>query len=87
MSTYLYHYGEFNNSLLGIFVSPISNGNEVKHLNNTNNHKIGVINLDIEQFETGDNKFSLESVLKAENNFITDLQSQLQKNAPNRPLL
>jgi len=49
MSTYLYHYGKYNEPILGIFTAPQGNdiNNDVHSYTNNDKHKIGLVNLDI----------------------------------------
>lgn len=86
MITYLYRYAEPDKKVVGLFISPVKNFSEspdsdVKSLNNHENHKIGVINLDIEQFNTSgdDNKtpFSLKTIQEEEVRFIDNIKKIL----------
>jgi 5-methylcytosine-specific restriction enzyme subunit McrC len=79
MNTYLYHYGNCDDNILGLFISPISGDKEVKRLSKNNNHKIGVINLNIQQFDEQEkNEFSLEAIYKEEANFIEKIKEELE---------
>ncbi len=87
MSTYLYHYGDKDRKVLGLFISPVES-NEIKSLKHNNNHRIGVLGLDIEQFRKtyDDNKkeikdsFSNEKINNAEENFIINIKKALVNN-------
>jgi len=80
MSTYLYHYGKDSEKIIGLFISPIEQkGIDLKILKNNENHKIGVLNLDIIQFDKDeDDNFSLESINQEEKNFINKIKKELQ---------
>lgn len=78
MATYLYHYGNKNENIVGLFISPIKQSEEnPKLLNNTTNHKIGVFNLNIEQFNSEDCNFSMEKVKEEEKVFIKKIKGIL----------
>jgi len=56
MSTYLYHYSNQEDCIAGLFISPVEdcsdeNNMAVKAYANNFDHKIGVINLNIKQFD------------------------------------
>ncbi len=80
MSTYLYHYGKDSEKIIGLFISPIEQeGIDLKILKNNKNHKIGVLNLNITQFDKDeDDNFSLESINQEEKNFINKIKKELQ---------
>jgi len=91
MCTYMYHYGKENEDIVGLFVSPIGQKNEkedLKTLSNNKSHRIGVINLDIKQFEKKyDDKnkekkanFSYNLINKAEQKFINNIKNALEQN-------
>lgn len=77
MVTYLYHYGNEKDEILGLFISPIKESEEeLKILKNNSKHKIGVINLNIEQFQ--ENKdFSIKNIKEAEKIFIEKTKDAL----------
>ena len=78
MATYLYHYGNKNENIVGLFISPIKQSEEnPKLLNNTTNHKIGVFNLNIEQFNSEDCNFSMEKVKEEEKVFVKKIKGIL----------
>lgn len=78
MTTYLYHYGNKNEKIVGLFVSPIEKSEEnIKILNNSSNHQIGVVNLNIEQFNSEDCNFSMEKVKEEEKVFIKKIKGIL----------
>jgi len=88
MTTYLYHYGKESQKIVGLFVSPVHNSFEIpKEGVSHTKHKIGVLNLNIDQFskqkldgEKQDNKidFSTDAIQKEEENFINRLKEYLQ---------
>ena len=87
MTTYLYHYGNCKDKIIGLFVSPIGGEDEVKHLNEKEKHKIGVINLNIQQFnEQEDNQFSLELINQEETNFINKIKKELNNDIIKIPI-
>ena len=76
MTTYMYHYAKQDKKVLGLFISPMGQENVSLHtLANNLNHKIGVLNLNIEQFN---NDFSLENINTEEKKFIKNLKKELQ---------
>jgi len=77
MSTYLYHYASSDDKILGLFVSPIGGEGEVKSFSKRKNHKIGVVNLNIKQFEE-DEEFSQEKIEEAEKSFIEQVKTLLK---------
>lgn len=76
MSTYLYHYANSDDKILGLFVSPMGADGEVKSFSKSKNHKIGVVSLDIKQFE-GKEEFSLDEIQKAEKSFIEQVKNKI----------
>lgn len=75
MTTYLYHYGKESNKIIGLFISPKNQDTiTLKEFNHNKNHKIGVLNLDIEQF---DNKIENDKIKKEEIHFIKKLRGIL----------
>lgn len=49
MSTYLYHYGTQEKPIIGLFTSPVkSEENDIHTFSRNKNHRIGLVNLDIE---------------------------------------
>lgn len=77
MTTYLYHYGNENEKIVGLFISPIEQSNEeIKIFKNNLNHKMGVINLNIEQFNENID-FSIEKVKSEELIFIEKIKGIL----------
>jgi 5-methylcytosine-specific restriction enzyme subunit McrC len=83
MTTYLYHYGKDNEKIVGLFVSPINQSEEVpKALRNNKNHKIGVMNLNIEQFDKEldkEDKFSTQEIKEEETKFINIIKGLLNE--------
>ena len=80
MATYLYHYGNKNENIVGLFISPIEQSEEnIKILNNSPNHQIGVVNLNIAQFNSENCVFSLEKVKEAEKVFIKKIKRILNE--------
>jgi 5-methylcytosine-specific restriction endonuclease McrBC regulatory subunit McrC len=88
MTTYLYHYAKESQKVAGLFISPVhTNLEALKEVVSHANHKIGVLNLNIDQFseqkldgERQDNKidFSNDTIQKEEENFIKKLKEYLQ---------
>ncbi len=84
MTTYLYHYADKNKKVIGLFVSPIEDEGKIETFSKNTKHKIGVINLDIEQFtkkyhdkkELEDN-FSLGEIQEEEKKFIEKIKKAL----------
>lgn len=82
MTTYLYHYGNKNEKIVGLFVSPIEKSEEKpKVFNSSSIHQIGVINLNIEQFNSENSDFSMEKIKEVEKIFIKEIKEIL--NVPN----
>ncbi len=75
MSTYMYHFGDEAEHLVGIFITPVKTSNERKTFNNNKNHSIGVLGLDIKKFE--EDEFNLEKIKKEEIAFIKSIESVL----------
>ena len=75
MNTYLYHYGK-SRSLVGIFTSPVAETEQNLHryLNNPN-HRIGVVNLDIESCGN-----DVKKIHAAEGLFIDRIKNILSEN-------
>lgn len=75
MATYLYYYGNKNENIVGLFISPIEQSEEnIKILNNSSNHQIGVVNLNIEQFNSENCGFSMKKVKELEEVFIKKIK-------------
>ncbi len=76
MTTYLYHYGKESKKILGLFVAPVEQENreDSKILNNNSNHRIGVLNLNVDQFK---DTFKADDIKKEENSFIQKLKGIL----------
>ena len=54
MTTYLHHYGKEDQSIIGLFTSPVHCSEDDVHAYSHNkNHRIGLVNLDVES--VGDN--------------------------------
>ena len=52
MTTYLYHYGSENQPIMGIFTSPVACAeNDIHTFSENRNHRIGLVNLNIESAE------------------------------------
>lgn len=72
MNTYLYHYGK-GRSLVGIFTSPVSETDQGLHRYiNNQNHRIGVVNLDIASCGN-----DLEKIHQAESAYIEKVKGIL----------
>ncbi len=87
MTTYLYHYAQVDQEIIGLFISPIYNGStSIKKVISHAGHKIGVLNLNIDQFSeakfVNDSRiksvFSIETIKKEEHNFIERLKEYLK---------
>lgn len=78
MVTYLYHYGINQNNIIGIFISPVEQKNNdfLKFTNNTN-HKIGVLNLNINQWMESGNEISLSEIKNEEEKFVEKMRKLL----------
>jgi len=78
MSTYLYYYADYDNNILGLFISPVE-GNEIKSLEQNKKHRIGVLGLNIKQFDEQENsEFSLTAIEEEELSFINRIKEELQ---------
>ncbi len=86
MTTYLYHYGKNDKEIVGLFISPVAEiENNSKKLMSNKNHKIGVVNLNIDQFSEkkldGSSNdiisFSKETIKKEEEKFIIKIKKEL----------
>ncbi|WP_434581551.1 McrC family protein [Sulfurimonas sp. NW15] len=75
MMTYLYNFANNDKPCLGLFISPIK-GKEIKVLNKNKKHKIGILNLNIENLEN-ENFTTLEQIKQEELNFIKALKKEL----------
>lgn len=72
MCTYLYHYGNQENNIVGIFVSPFSNEmNDVYKFTRNVKHRIGILNLPFEENAT------IHDIHNAEDLFIQQLRKIL----------
>ena len=89
MSTYMYHYSKEKEKIIGLFISPVvQEGVDLKTFSSNKNHKIGVLNLNIEQFikTYDDNKkerkdsFLNEKINNAEEDFIFNIKKALENN-------
>lgn len=85
MATYLYHYGEENKKIAGIFVSPMPQpAPEMKTLQKRNNHKIGVVNLDLKQFDKNDSEdakpFNRQAIHEEEKAFVEKIRQEIEVN-------
>jgi 5-methylcytosine-specific restriction endonuclease McrBC regulatory subunit McrC len=79
MATYLYHYGTDSNNITGLFVSPVEEqNNDLLTLKNNPNHKIGVLNLNIKQWDSTENEVSLYEIKEKESKFVSDIKSMLR---------
>lgn len=76
MNTYLYHYGNQDAKIFGIFTCPVSNKENSLHTyKNNRNHQIGVVNLDL--YDAGD---SIEQIKQAESEYIGRILNILDSN-------
>ena len=76
MTAYLYHYGSNTNKLIGLFVSPIEQETkDIKILHHNQNHKIGVLNLNIDKLK--DKEFDRDTIKQEEYKFINTIKNIL----------
>lgn len=82
MSTYLYHYGNPKDNILGLFVSPVGDDGDINSFSKNKNHKIGVINLNIEQFNKEQKEktinFTRDAIRQEEKNFIKKIEKEIK---------
>ena len=74
MSTYLYRYGKENDSIVGLFVSPVYNSkeNDIHSFEHNPKHRIGLLNLNLEKGNT-----NIEDLKGEEENFIKNIKNIL----------
>ena len=79
MTTYLYHYGVCSDNIVGLFISPVEGKcADMLSLAKNPTHKIGVINLNINQWNDKKNDKSFLSEIEAEENkFICNIKEAL----------
>lgn len=89
MITYMYHYGKDRNTpLLGLFISPVKglgDRENLRQLDNRRNHEVGVLNLDLEQWndkEDVDIMNILTNIRTNEKIFADNLQHLLERDCP-----
>ena len=88
MCTYMYHYADSDKNVIGLFISPIEDIGEIKTFSKNKKHKIGVLNLNIEQFDKKydearkelQKNFSVDKIQKAEQKFINNIKNALEQN-------
>lgn len=69
MTTYLHHYGKEDQSIIGLFTSPVScHNNDVHAYSHNKMHRIGLINLDIESA-----KGNIESLHSKESEYLSKI--------------
>ena len=74
MTTYLYHYGKENQSIIGLFTSPVAcAGNDIHTFSGNRNHRIGLVNLNIESVED-----DVEKLHESETEYISKLINLLR---------
>jgi 5-methylcytosine-specific restriction endonuclease McrBC regulatory subunit McrC len=74
MTTYLYHYGNENQPIMGIFTSPVAcAGNDIHTFSENRNHRIGLVNLNIESAED-----DVEKLHESEAEYISKLINLLR---------
>jgi len=81
MSTYLYHYADSNEKAIGLFVSPVEDEGKIEFFSKNKNHSIGVLNLDIKQFDKKDDEkdnFSRDKIKEEEIRFIEKIKKVLE---------
>lgn len=84
MSTYLYHYGTENEPITGIFCSPVKTATtegELFTLQHDSNHRIGLVNLSLDNGNNKDDDEVLTQVKKAEESFIKRIRELLETSA------
>ena len=74
MTTYIYHYADATALFLGLFVSPCS-GNDIHPMTRNKGHRIGVLNLDIGRWDSGD--VSVKDMENSELAFVNTLRDLL----------
>jgi len=77
MVTYLYHYGEGDVPLLGLFISPGGEKGDWHPLENRRNHAIGVLNFDLGKWDDG--PFDINAIKSYEEEFANGLERLLGK--------
>jgi 5-methylcytosine-specific restriction enzyme subunit McrC len=81
MSTYLYHYADSNEKVIGLFVSAVEDEGKIEFFSKNKNHSIGVLNLDIKQFDKKDDEkdnFSRDKIKEEEIRFIEKIKKVLE---------
>ncbi len=79
MCTYLYHYADKDKKVLGLFITPVE-GEEIKSLKHNINHKIGILGLNIKQFNKNENIiFSTKAIHDEELSFIDKIKKELSQ--------
>jgi 5-methylcytosine-specific restriction endonuclease McrBC regulatory subunit McrC len=79
MATYLYHYGERDFPLLGLFISPEKGAGDLQPLENRQNHAIGVLNFDLAHWDDG--SFDINAIKAYEGEFADTLERLLEESA------
>ena len=79
MMTYLYHYGKEKQPLIGLFISPEEDDENTAHILKKNKtHQIGVINLNIRQFEDEKITFTRKGFREVERKFAKKIINLLE---------
>lgn len=74
MTTYLYHYGKENQTIMGVFTSPVAcSENDIHTFSGNRNHRIGLVNLNIERA-----KDDLERLHESEAEYISTITDLLK---------
>ncbi len=74
MTTYLYHYGKENQTIMGVFTSPVAcSENDIHTFSGNRNHRIGLVNLNIESAED-----DLERLHESEAEYISTIANLLK---------
>ena len=75
MCTYLYHYGNEGDKIVGLFVSPFSKEeNENLIFTNNSKHRIGILNLPLDSIN---NENSVRKIIREEESFICRISNLL----------
>jgi len=79
MTTYLYHYGQIDVPLLGLFVCPGEGDKNLHQLEKHRHHTIGVLNFDLDQWDKKEDKFDKCAINVYEEKFVTKLTAKLKE--------
>jgi hypothetical protein len=74
----LYHYGQIDVPLLGLFVCPGEGDKDLHQLEKHRHHTIGVLNFDLDRWND-ENKFDKKEVESHEEDFVKKISKLLDK--------